>query len=131
MIVHADGTLPKNPRSIFVFGSNLAGVHGAGAALIAKQKFGAVQGKGIGHYGMSYAIPTKDRFIRTLKLHEIEPHIDYFCQYTRENQNLEFFITRVGCGLAGYKDSDIAPFFKTANRLSCDFPAEWLNIFEK
>ena len=128
MNLHKDGSLPENIKSVFVFGSNLAGNHGAGAALVAKQKFGAIQGEGIGRRGMSYAIPTKDKKIRTLPRAIVSVYIADFCKYTRDNPCLEFFITRVGCGLAGFKDSDIAPLFKAANKANCNFPEEWSNF---
>lgn len=96
---------------IFVFGSNLSGIHGAGAAKFAAQHYGAVYGKGIGPNGSSYAIPTKDLKINTLPLHEIKKYITDFILFSRENQNQIFHLTRVGCGLAGYKDRDIAPLF--------------------
>lgn len=96
---------------IFVFGSNLSGIHGAGAAKFATQHYGAIYGKGIGPIGCSYAIPTKDLKINTLPLHEIKKYITDFILFSRENPNQIFHLTRVGCGLAGYKDRDIAPMF--------------------
>lgn len=96
---------------IFVFSSNLSGIHGAGAAKFALQHYGAIYGNGIGPQGESYAIPTKDFQINTLPLQEIKKYITDFVMFSRENQNKIFHLTRVGCGLAGYKDRDIAPLF--------------------
>lgn len=122
MNFHVDGTRPETDQ-IFVFGSNLAGVHGAGAAALALKEYGAVWGSGIGHFGRSYAIPTKDRDINTLRLSAIIPHIRDFVQYTIDNPEKQFFVTRIGCGLAGYKDFQIAPYFR--NAVNCDFPLDW------
>lgn len=96
---------------IFVFGSNLAGAHGAGAALEAAQNFGAEYGVGVGATGRAYAIPTKDENIRTMALGDIKPYVDAFLEYARQNPSKEFFVTAIGCGLAGYEPTDIAPMF--------------------
>lgn len=109
---------------IFVFGSNLAGRHGAGAAREAVRNHGAVMGVGIGHVGKSYAIPTKDRDIKTLPLNHIELYVKDFLDYAEINPGLEFNVTRIGCGLAGYQDADIAPFFKNAPK-NCNLPLGW------
>ncbi len=111
---------------IFVFGSNLAGHHGAGAALTAKKNHGAQQGVGVGRTGDSYAIPTKDWALIPLDLQEIAGYVDNFLIYAKENPELNFYVTRVGCGFAGYKDEDIAPFFKGAPK-NCKLPREWVN----
>lgn len=116
------------PRtSIFVFGSNLAGRHGAGAALAARQYHGAIYGQGIGRQGNSYAIPTKDEQIRTLPIDRIKPHVDVFIEYARSNPDLSFHVTRIGCGLAGYHDLDIAPLFSGAPE-NCILPKKWEEI---
>lgn len=109
---------------IFVFGSNLAGRHGKGAALFAKENFGAQTGIGIGRTGMAYAIPTKDAQLKTLPLDVISFHVQHFLHYAQEHLGLEFRVTRIGCGLAGYKDTDIAPMFKDAPK-NCELPVEW------
>lgn len=96
---------------IFVFGSNLAGRHGKGAALLAKQRYGAIYGQGEGLQGDSYAIPTKDENIRTLPLEKISKHVATFLKFARENPDLTFTVTAIGCGLAGYKPQQIAPMF--------------------
>lgn len=96
---------------IFVFGSNLAGRHGAGAALFARRNHGAIYGQGIGMQGNSYAIPTKDHHLRTLSIAVIKQYVDQFIQFARDHQHLKFQLTRIGCGLAGYSDAQIAPLF--------------------
>lgn len=118
---HRDHTRPSKGQ-VFVFGSNEAGIHGAGAAALALE-YGAEWGKGVGHYGETYAIPTKDRDVKTLVLSKIRPYIADFVTYTKQHPELQFFVTRVGCGLAGYEDRQIAPLFKGA--VNCDFPESW------
>ena len=109
---------------IFVFGSNLAGRHGKGAALHARLNHGAEYGRACGRTGNAYALPTKDRYIRTLPLESIQHYVNLFLSYAREHQELTFEVTRVGCGLAGYSDSDIAPMFKNAPD-NCELPEGW------
>lgn len=107
-----------NQNSIFVFGSNLAGRHGAGAALIAKNQFGAIYGVGFGPQGQCYAIPTKDRNLKVLPLDEIEPYVKVFIEYAKLFPKLTFKVTKIGCGLSGYSVSDIAPMFRDAIKLN-------------
>lgn len=109
---------------IFVFGSNLAGRHGKGAALEARLHHGAIYGQGIGLQGRSYAIPTKDASLRTLNLPTITQHVATFIRFARDNQSLIFNVTRIGCGLAGYKDQHIAPMFKDAPN-NCILDQRW------
>lgn len=97
---------------IFVFGSNLAGRHGAGAAKFAVQHHGAVYGQGWGLQGNSFAIPTKDANIMTLPLDFIRGYVDKFKEFAEQNPELTFQLTPIGCGLAGYKHEDIGPMFK-------------------
>jgi hypothetical protein len=120
---HPDGTVP-NLDFIWVFGSNLAGRHGAGAALVATTRFGAPLGKGVGPIGQSYAIPTKDRNLRRLSLAEIKQHVDNFLTYADAKPKLKFWVTRVGCGLAGFSNEQVAPLFKSAPT-NCNFAQEW------
>lgn len=121
---HKDGTLPENMQ-VFVFGSNLAGRHGKGAAKIAVEKFGAVMGIGRGVAGKTYAIPTKDEYLRPLSLSEIAENVHDFVIYARERFGKDkFFVTRVGCGLAGYSDEVMAPMFRHCP-ISCSFAKEW------
>jgi hypothetical protein len=123
MKFHKDGTLPTNGE-IFVFGSNLAGVHGAGAAKVAAEKFGARSGIHTGTCGRSYAIPTKDYKLNTRSLTMINVSIALFKGVAKKRSNEQFFVTRIGCGLAGYHDSQIAPMFKGAPD-NCSFAEEW------
>lgn len=107
---------------IFVFGSNLSGRHGKGAALFAIKNHGAKYGQGEGRQGNSYAIPTKDENLKTLDLQVIETFIKRFISYARENTNETFQVTAIGCGLAGYVYNQIAPMFKdvSSNCILCD-----------
>ncbi len=109
---------------IFVFGSNEAGVHGAGAAKVAYQKHGARWGKSYGHYGDSFAIPTKDDHIETMPLDRIRQYVDGFLAYAKGHRKLKFKVTAIGCGLAGYKHEDIAPMFRMAPS-NCSFDTAW------
>lgn len=99
---------------VFVFGSNLAGRHGKGAALWARQHRGAIYGQGVGPQGSAYAIPTKDRRLRALPLAAIRGHVDDFLGYARRRPDLRFEVTPIGCGLAGYRPDQIAPMFADA-----------------
>lgn len=109
--------LDKN--EVFVFGSNLSGKHGKGAALTAFHRYGAKYRKGVGLQGRSYAIPTKDEDLKVLELHDIVPYIHEFVQFTKDHPYLHFYVTPVGCGLANYKPKDIAVHFKGA--INCSF----------
>lgn len=105
---------PENINSlkgneIFVFGSNLAGQHLGGAARVAREKFGAVMGKGVGLQGQSYAIPTMQGGVET-----IEPYVNEFIQFAKSHPELKFYVTRIGCGIAGFSDKEIAPLFNRA-----------------
>ena len=97
-----------------MFGSNLGGRHGAGAALAARLMHGAIYGRGVGRQGSSYAIPTKDAQLRTLPLETIETYVRRFLAYAYEHPELTFQVTAIGCGLAGYKPEQIAPMFVDA-----------------
>lgn len=101
-------------REIFVFGSNLAGRHGKGAALYARQHHGAVYGQGEGLQGDSYAIPTKDMRLQTLPLPAIRAHVAAFVEFAQRNPKVRFRLSAIGCGLAGYLPEDIAPMFREA-----------------
>lgn len=103
-------------RRIFVFGSNLAGRHGVGAALWARRNRGAIYGQGYGLQGNSFAIPTKDRNLVTLPLDIIRSYVSFFLKEAAENPSLEFEVTPIGCGLAGYSPYQIAPMFKEATK---------------
>ena len=95
------------PNEIFVFGSNLEGMHGDGAALIAYKKFGAVWGQDIGLQGQSYGIPTMHGGVDAIK-----PYVDEFIEFAQSHPEMTFLVTRIGCGIAGFTDEEIAPLFK-------------------
>ena len=116
------------PDEIFVFGSNLAGRHGAGAAKQALLEYGAVYGQGVGLQGRSYGIPTKDITIRTLPLPYIDQEIDNFMKFARSRPDLKFYITPIGCGLAGYKREQIKPLFDDLPD-NCRFAETWAEEF--
>lgn len=101
-------------NEVFVFGSNEAGMHGAGAAKQAYFLFGAEYRKGEGLYGQSYAIPTKDYNIETLPLDRICDYVQRFLDFAEQTPQLDFLVTQIGCGYAGYQPTDIAPMFKRA-----------------
>src|SRR3954466_12977921 len=91
------------PGEVFVFGSNLAGKHGAGAAALAKQRFGAVEGQGTGLMGQSFAIATKDEKLNVMPIWKIDAQVKRFLKFAEEHSELTFLVTALGCGLAGYK----------------------------
>ena len=94
------------PNVIFVFGSNLAGMHGGGAARLAYNRFGAIWGQGVGLQGQSYAIPTMQGGVETIK-----PYVDEFIRFAKSHPDLLFYVTKIGCGIAGFKIEEIAPLF--------------------
>ena len=96
-------------NEIFVFGSNLAGAHGGGAARVALDKFGAEWGKGVGLQGQCYAIPTMQGGVETIR-----PYVDDFIAFAQEHPEMKFYVTRIGCGIAGFRDSEIAPLFRAS-----------------
>ena len=113
-------------QEIFVFGSNLSGIHGAGAARHAMKHHGATMFQGIGLQGSSYALPTKGVNISFMPLEEIGWHVDAFIEFAKSRPDLTFRVTRVGCGLAGFKDTEIAPLFKDALELpNVRLPKGW------
>ena len=98
-----------NENEIFVFGSNLDGLHGGGAARIAYDKFGAIWGQGVGLQGQSYGIPTMHGGVDVIK-----PYVDEFINFAKSHPEFKFLVTRIGCGIAGFNDKEIAPLFKDA-----------------
>lgn len=112
-------------KKIFVFGSNLAGRHGAGSALEAFLHHGAIKGRGIGLQGNSYAIPTKDEYLKILPLDEIEIYVKEFLEFARKRGDFRFNVVAVGTGLAGYRDEEVGPFFKGAPGNVSFAKAEW------
>ena len=100
------------PNEIFVFGSNLKGMHGGGAAYIAYRKFGAIMGQGVGLQGQSYGIPTMQGGVETIR-----PSVDEFIAFAKDHPDLTFLVTRIGCGIAGFTDEEIAPLFVKAREV--------------
>ena len=97
------------PNEIFVFGSNLAGAHGGGAARIAFEQFGAIMGQGVGLQGQSYGIPTMQGGVDTIK-----PYVDEFIAFAKQHPEMTFLVTKIGCGIAGFRIDEIAPLFAGA-----------------
>ncbi len=113
---------------IFVFGSNLSGFHGKGAAAMAVTHYGAVMGETEGHRGNSYAIPTKAvNWKFRLPIAKIREAVDRFIAYAEAHPELTFHVTRVGCGYAGYSDFEMAPLFYKAPR-NCLFDSKWMSF---
>lgn len=106
MRITPDRVTTLQPDEIFVFGSNLAGMHGGGAARLALQRFGAVWGQGVGLQGRSYAIPTMQGGVETIR-----PYVDEFIAFARQHPQLRFLVTEIGCGIAGFTPEEIAPLF--------------------
>ena len=112
---------------IFVFGSNLAGMHGGGAAATAHRCFGAAWGKGVGLYGRSYAIPTMQGGVETIK-----PYVDKFIEFAKSHQEQRFLVTKIGCGIAGFRDEQIAPLFAEAIDVkNIILPRDFVEIIQK
>ena len=113
-------------NEIFVFGSNLAGMHGGGAARIARLHFGAVMGKGVGLQGQSYAIPTMQGGVETIR-----PYVDEFIIFAHQHPELHFLVTPIGCGIAGFEAEDIAPLFKKAKEMkNISLPESFWEVIE-
>ena len=110
--ISADIINNLKPNEIFVFGSNLDGMHGGGAARVAYNKFGAIWGQGVGLQGQSYAIPTMHGGVNVIK-----PYVDEFIDFAKSHTELKFLVTRIGCGIAGFTDEEIAPLFKEATEI--------------
>jgi len=127
-VYHADGTVCGLDR-IWVFGSNTGGRHGKSSALVAAKYFGAVEGVGHGRTGQAYAIATRkqvsptNNWIVTRTLEEIAIEVAEFVEYTHRNNDLEYMVTSIACGNAGYTPEQIAPMFREA--VNCSFPLEW------
>jgi hypothetical protein len=129
MKYHQDGSQPK-PGQVFVFGSNLSGIHGAGAARAAHQRYGAVWGVAEGRTGQCYAIPTvRENIAGPLSLDAIRVSVSAFLHHAATHPEDEFFVTRIGCGLAGHKDADVAPMFAEAPA-NCSLPDTWKPFVE-
>ena len=109
------------PNEIFVFGSNLSGMHGGGAALLAYRQFGAIWGQGVGLQGQSYGIPTMQGGVETIR-----PYVDEFIDFAKQHAELTFLVTRIGCGIAGFTNEEIAPLFEKAHDVeNIVLPPNW------
>ena len=133
---HKDGSQPKNPDAIFVFGSNTEGQHWGGAAAAAFHHYGAKWGKSFGASGKSFAIPSvevtldrkgNEKSRRTLELAELRAYVKRFRRYVTAHPDLEFFLTRVGCSIAGLKDEDVGPMFGPPQP-NVNYPKEWVKL---
>lgn len=114
-------------NEIFVFGSNLQGMHGGGAARVAHEKFGAVWGEGIGLQGQSYAIPTMHGGVDA-----IAPYVNDFIAFAKEHPEQKFLVTEIGCGIAGFRISEMAPLFKEALKMENIYlPERFIEVLEK
>ena len=115
-----------NENEVFVFGSNLRGLHGGGAARIAFEKFGAEWGVGVGPTGQCYAIPTMHGGVD-----EIAPYVNDFVAYAKQHSDQHFYVTRIGCGIAGFTDEQMAPLFKDLLGLdNVSIPKQWEEILQ-
>lgn len=117
------------PNEIFVFGSNLQGAHGGGAARMAYECFGAVWGQGVGLYGHTYAIPTMQGGVETIK-----PFVDDFLMFAATHSDLDFLVTEIGCGIAGFPHDEIAPLFFQAidnDMRNIYLPESFYRVYDK
>ena len=115
------------PKDIFVFGSNLAGAHAGGAARLAHQKFGAEWGRGVGLQGNSYAIPTMQGGRETIR-----PYVDEFIEFAKSHPELTFYVTKIGCGIAGFSEEEIAPLFHKAIGISnIRLPKDFVEVYNR
>ena len=113
-------------NEIFVFGSNLAGMHGGGAARIARLHFGAVMGKGVGLQGQSYAIPTMQGGVETIR-----PYVNDFLDFAKHHPEMQFLVTPIGCGIAGFEAEDIVPLFEEAKEMkNISLPESFWEVIE-
>ena len=114
-------------NEVFVFGSNLSGSHGGGAALLAYRRFGAIWGQGVGLQGQSYGIPTMHGGIDVIK-----PYVNQFITFAVQHKELFFLVTKIGCGIAGFTVEEIAPLFKDAMHVeNIALPQDFWRVLEK
>ena len=114
-------------NEVFVFGSNLAGMHGGGAARVARERFGALMGQGVGLQGQSYAIPTMQGGVET-----IQPYVDEFIRFAAEHPEMKFLVTPIGCGIAGFTAQEMGPLFAAAVEVdNIILPREFVQAIEK
>ena len=119
-------------NEIFVFGSTESGVHGAGTAWLAHDKFGAELGKGYGLSGQSYAVPVKDHNVNRLHLSVIKVYVDDFLEYAKHHPKNMFILTEIGTGSTGYRVENIAPLFQKVMEIdNILLPQKFINFFEQ
>lgn len=111
MRVSSNRITELRPNEIFVFGSNLEGQHAGGAAYLAYKRFGAIWGQGVGLQGQSYAIPTMQGGVETIK-----PYVDEFIEFAEQHPSKTFLVTEIGCGIAGFTVGEIAPLFGASRK---------------
>lgn len=125
--ISSDRITELKDNEIFVFGSNLEGRHGGGAALLAYRKWGAVWGQGVGLQGQCYGIPTMHGCPEKIK-----PYVDEFIEFARNHKELKFLVTEIGCGIAGFSPEDIAPLFAEAIDVENIYlPKRFVEVIEK
>ena len=125
--ISSDRITKLKDNEIFVFGSNLEGRHGGGAALLAYRKWGAVWGQGVGLQGQCYGIPTMHGGPEKIK-----PYVDEFIEFARNHKELNFLVTEIGCGIAGFSPEDIAPLFAEAIDVENIYlPERFVEVIEK
>lgn len=124
MKFHVDGSR-ADKTDIFVFGSNMGGQHLGGAAAAAHKLFGARWGDSIGRTGNAYAIPTLDESFNQMTIYDIRCKVEIFLEYARMNPDMNFFVTAIGCGIAGFTHEEIAPMFDYAPE-NCSLPDVWI-----
>ena len=121
-----DGISSLGPNDIFVFGSNLQGRHAGGAARVAMSRFGAIFGQGVGLQGNTYAIPTMQGGVETIK-----PYVDEFIDFAKTRSDLTFYVTKIGCGIAGFTFEEIAPLFSDAiGESNVRLPKEFVDLIK-
>lgn len=125
--ISSDRITELKENEIFVFGSNLEGRHGGGAALLAYRKWGAVWGQGVGLQGQCYGIPTMHGGPEKIK-----PYVDEFIEFARNHKEMKFLVTEIGCGIAGFSPEDIAPLFAEAIDVENIYlPKRFVEVIEK
>ena len=122
----SESILELKPNEIFVFGSNLSGSHGGGAARLAYKCFGAIWGQGVGLQGQSYGIPTMHGGVEAFK-----PYVDEFIDFATKHPEMKFLVTKVGCGIAGFTVEEMAPLFAKAIEVgNVILPKEFVKVIE-
>lgn len=130
--ISSDAISDLKKDEIFVFGSNIQGKHIGGAAKIAEEKFGAIEGKHKGQFGNTYAIPTVDLQKGRLKLNKVRKYVNEFIEFAEQNPNKDYLVTEIGCGIAGFTTYEIAPLFKEAIDVKNIYlPSRFISLMRK